>query len=150
MGRVCMDVPVSGVCCILAAGSRPMVSISNFWAISYCRPLVTLWRSLLFWGLTFWENDVLSRLLSGAAPTVGGAFIVTLAATLCGQSPRRSGRRDSRFTLCRAELHILDTLLSIPSLLLAIIVVAFYAGPHLSRCLPSGWPCCREWYVPSL
>lgn len=24
--------------CILAAGSRPMVSISNFWAISYCHP----------------------------------------------------------------------------------------------------------------
>ena len=29
-------------------------------------------------------RDVLSRLLSGAAPTVGGAFVVTLAATLCG------------------------------------------------------------------
>lgn len=29
-------------------------------------------------------RDILSRLLSGAAPTVGGAFIVTLAATLCG------------------------------------------------------------------
>jgi cationic peptide transport system permease protein len=26
-------------------------------------------------------RDVLSRLLSGAAPTVGGAFVVTLAAT---------------------------------------------------------------------
>ena len=29
-------------------------------------------------------RDVLSRLLSGAAPTVGGAFVVTLAATICG------------------------------------------------------------------
>lgn len=46
-------------------------------------------------------RDVLSRLLSGAAPTVGGAFIVTLAAMWI--SPRRSGRRDARFTLCRAE-----------------------------------------------
>lgn len=27
---------------------------------------------------------MLSRLLSGAAPTVGGAFVVTLAATICG------------------------------------------------------------------
>ena len=30
-------------------------------------------------------RDVLSRLLSGAAPTVGGAFVVTLAATICGR-----------------------------------------------------------------
>ncbi|MBX4298290.1 peptide ABC transporter permease, partial [Mycobacterium tuberculosis] len=29
-------------------------------------------------------RDVLSRLLSGAAPTVGGAFVVTLGATLFG------------------------------------------------------------------
>lgn len=34
--------------------------------------------------------------------------------------------------------HILDTLLSIPSLLLAIIVVAF-AGPHLSHAMFAVW-----------
>lgn len=48
-------------------------------------------------------RDVLSRLLSGAAPTVGGAFIVTLAGYAMWISPRRSGRRDPRFTLCRTE-----------------------------------------------
>lgn len=34
--------------------------------------------------------------------------------------------------------HILDTLLSIPSLLLAIIVVAF-AGPHLTHAMFAVW-----------
>jgi cationic peptide transport system permease protein len=35
--------------------------------------------------------------------------------------------------------HILDTLLSIPSLLLAIIVVAFAGRICRTRCSPSGW-----------
>ncbi|HBR6683627.1 TPA: peptide ABC transporter permease, partial [Klebsiella pneumoniae] len=66
-------------------------------------------------------RDVLSRLLSGAAPTVGGAFVVTLAATLCGLllgvvAGATHGLRSAVLN------HILDTLLSIPSLLLAIIV----------------------------
>jgi cationic peptide transport system permease protein len=76
-------------------------------------------------------RDVLSRLLSGAAPTVGGAFVVTLAATICGLALGIFA--GSTHGLRSAVLnHILDTLLSIPSLLLAIIVVAF-AGPHLSH-----------------
>lgn len=82
-------------------------------------------------------RDVLSRLLSGAAPTVGGAFIVTLAATLCGLvlgvvAGATHGLRSAVLN------HILDTLLSIPSLLLAIIVVAF-AGPHLSHAMFAVW-----------
>ncbi len=114
-----------------------MVSISNFWAISYCHPPVTLWRSLLFLGTDDLGRDVLSRLLSGAAPTVGGAFIVTLAATLCGLvlgvvAGATHGLRSAVLN------HILDTLLSIPSLLLAIIVVAF-AGPHLSHAMFAVW-----------
>ncbi len=133
----CMDAPVWRCCVFLAAGSRPMVSISNFWAISYCRPPVTLWRSLLFLGTDDLGRDVLSRLLSGAAPTVGGAFIVTLAATLCGLvlgvvAGATHGLRSAVLN------HILDTLLSIPSLLLAIIVVAF-AGPHLSHAMFAVW-----------
>ncbi len=80
---------------------------------------------------------MLSRLLSGAAPTVGGAFIVTLAATLCGLvlgvvAGATHGLRSAVLN------HILDTLLSIPSLLLAIIVVAF-AGPHLSHAMFAVW-----------
>ncbi|MCT4706438.1 peptide ABC transporter permease SapC [Enterobacteriaceae bacterium H11S18] len=82
-------------------------------------------------------RDVLSRLLSGAAPTVGGAFLVTLAATVCGVvlgvfAGATHGLRSAVLN------HILDTLLSIPSLLLAIIVVAF-AGPHLTHAMFAVW-----------
>lgn len=82
-------------------------------------------------------RDVLSRLLSGAAPTVGGAFVVTLAATICGVvlgviAGATHGLRSAVLN------HILDTLLSIPSLLLAIIVVAF-AGPHLTHAMFAVW-----------
>jgi cationic peptide transport system permease protein len=82
-------------------------------------------------------RDVLSRLLSGAAPTVGGAFVVTLGATVCGLALGIFA--GSTHGLRSAVLnHILDTLLSIPSLLLAIIVVAF-AGPHLSHAMFAVW-----------
>ena len=50
-------------------------------------------------------RDVLSRLLSGAAPTVGGAFVVTLAATLCGLVTGRGCRCDARPALRGAEPH---------------------------------------------
>jgi cationic peptide transport system permease protein len=80
---------------------------------------------------------MLSRLLSGAAPTVGGAFVVTFAATLFGLV--LGVVAGSTHGLLSAMLnHILDTLLSIPSLLLAIIVVAF-AGPHLSHAMFAVW-----------
>lgn len=57
-------------------------------------------------------RDVLSRLLSGAAPTVGGAFVVTLAATICGLvlgtfAGATHGLRSAVLN------HILDTLLAI-------------------------------------
>ena len=74
---------------------------------------------------------------SGAAPTVGGAFVVTLAATICGLvlgtfAGATHGLRSAVLN------HILDTLLAIPSLLLAIIVVAF-AGPSLSHAMFAVW-----------
>lgn len=82
-------------------------------------------------------RDVLSRLLSGAAPTVGGAFVVTLAAAVFGIilgvfAGATHGLRSAVLN------HILDTLLSIPSLLLAIIVVAF-VGPHLVHAMFAVW-----------
>ena len=88
-------------------------------------------------GTDEYGRDVLSRLLSGAAPTVGGAFVVTLGATLFGLvlgviAGSTHGLRSAVMN------HILDTLLSIPSLLLAIIVVAF-AGPHLSHAMFAVW-----------
>ncbi|WP_428943124.1 putrescine export ABC transporter permease SapC [Pantoea sp. FN060301] len=78
-------------------------------------------------------RDVLSRLLSGAAPTVGSAILVTLLAAACAMvlgllAGMTRGLRSALFN------HLLDTLLSIPSLLLAIIVVAFL-GPKLEHAL---------------
>lgn len=82
-------------------------------------------------------RDVLSRLLSGALPTVGSAFVVTLAATLCGLllgifAGATHGLRSAILN------HVLDTLLSIPSLLLAIVVVAF-SGPSLGNAMFAVW-----------
>ncbi|KAB8313637.1 peptide ABC transporter permease SapC [Erwinia endophytica] len=78
-------------------------------------------------------RDVLSRLLSGAGPTVGSAIAVTILASLCAMvlgifAGLTHGLRSAVMN------HILDTLLSIPSLLLAIIVVAFL-GPTLGHAL---------------
>ncbi|AXF75782.1 peptide ABC transporter permease SapC [Erwinia tracheiphila] len=78
-------------------------------------------------------HDLLSRLLSGAAPTVGSAILVTLVAALFATvlgifAGLTRGLRSAVMN------HILDTLLSIPSLLLAIIVVAFL-GPTLAHAL---------------
>ncbi len=78
-------------------------------------------------------RDLLSRMLYGAAPTVGSAILVTLAAALCALilgvlAGVTHGLRSAVLN------HILDTLLSIPVLLLAIIVVAFL-GPKLEHAM---------------
>ncbi|RWR03697.1 peptide ABC transporter permease [[Pantoea] beijingensis] len=82
-------------------------------------------------------RDVLSRLLSGTAPTVGSAILVTIFAALCAMvlgvfAGLTHGLRSAVMN------HILDTLLSIPSLLLAIVVVAFL-GPRLEHALLAVW-----------
>ncbi|UDG79519.1 putrescine export ABC transporter permease SapC [Candidatus Steffania adelgidicola] len=85
-------------------------------------------------------RDILSRLLAGTTLTFGSALLVTILASLIGLV---LGVLASSVTHCfRAMLlnHMLDTVLSIPSLLLAIIVVAFL-GPRLDHamlavCLP--------------
>lgn len=82
-------------------------------------------------------RDMLSRLISGAAPTVGAAFAVTLAAVLCGMvigvfAGVTHGLRSAVFN------HIFDMLLAIPSLLLAIVVAAF-AGAELSHAMFAVW-----------
>ncbi len=94
-------------------------------------------------------RDVLSRLLSGAAPTVGGAFVVTLGAALLGLvlgviAGSTHGLRSAVMN------HILDTLLSIPSLLL--VPLSWSPSPgrtSATRCSPSGWRFCRGWCVRS-
>lgn len=50
-------------------------------------------------------RDVLSRLLSGAAPTVGGAFVVTLGAALFGPGAWRDCRFHPRFAFSGNEPH---------------------------------------------
>lgn len=78
-------------------------------------------------------RDLLSRLMSGAAPTVGSALLVTLAASVCAMllgvlAGLTHGLRSAVMN------HVLDTLLSIPSLLLAIVIVAFM-GPGLEHAM---------------
>lgn len=82
-------------------------------------------------------RDILSRLVAGTSSTFGSALIVTIAAAICGLIPGvlagiTSGLRSAVFN------HILDTLLSIPSLLLAIVVVAF-VGPSLQHTMFAVW-----------
>lgn len=82
-------------------------------------------------------RDILSRLLTGAAPTFGSALVVTLAAALFGivlgvLAGITHGLRSALLN------HLLDTLLSIPSLLLAIVVVAFI-GPSLPHAMLAVW-----------
>ncbi|WP_342220889.1 putrescine export ABC transporter permease SapC [Candidatus Fukatsuia endosymbiont of Tuberolachnus salignus] len=82
-------------------------------------------------------RDVLSRLLTGTSSTFGSALLVTLAA-VCGGlllgvlAGITHGLRSAILN------HLLDTLLCIPSLLLAIIVVAF-SGPSLQHTLFAVW-----------
>lgn len=82
-------------------------------------------------------RDQLSRLLSAAAPTVGSAIIVTLLASVCALFiavvTTLTGGLSA--TIVR---HILDTLLSVPFLLIAIVIVAF-TGPGLGQTLLAVW-----------
>lgn len=82
-------------------------------------------------------RDLLSRLLSGASSTFGSALIVTYAAAACGivLGILAGVTRGLRSAVMN---HILDTLLSIPSLLLAIVVVAFI-GPDLRHAMLAVW-----------
>ncbi|NHB95532.1 putrescine export ABC transporter permease SapC [Photorhabdus stackebrandtii] len=82
-------------------------------------------------------RDILSRLLIGTASTFGSALLVTLAAALCGLiigclAGMTRGLKSAVLN------HILDSLLSIPSLLLAIIIVAF-VGASLSHAIIAIW-----------
>lgn len=82
-------------------------------------------------------RDVLSRLLNGAAPTVGSAILVTLAAALVGtfMGVLAGVSRGIRSAFLN---HIFDILLAIPSLLIAIVVVAFF-GPRLEHAMFAVW-----------
>ncbi|WP_192457078.1 putrescine export ABC transporter permease SapC [Musicola keenii] len=82
-------------------------------------------------------RDLLSRLLSGTASTVGSALLVAISATLVGViigliAGVTHGLRSAILN------HIFDTLLSVPSLLLAMVVIAFI-GPQLLHAMLAVW-----------
>ncbi|MFD2177397.1 putrescine export ABC transporter permease SapC [Veronia pacifica] len=90
-----------------------------------------------FLGTDDLTRDILSRLVAGSQLTFGYAILVTLASGLIGVAlgivaGMTSGLKSSFLN------HLLDTILSIPSLLLAIIVVAFL-GPGELNILIAVW-----------
>lgn len=78
-------------------------------------------------------RDILSRLVSGARLTFGCALLAVLVALLFGTAVGVVGGM-SRGVKSSVLHHLLDTVLSIPSLLLAIIMVAIL-GPGLANTL---------------
>jgi len=82
-------------------------------------------------------RDILSRLINGTSQTFGSALLVTLAAAIVGilLGVLAGITRGFRSAVLN---HVLDTLLSIPSLLLAIVVVAFI-GPRLEHAMLAVW-----------
>ncbi|MGL4861197.1 MAG: putrescine export ABC transporter permease SapC, partial [Enterobacteriaceae bacterium] len=92
---------------------------------------------LFFLGTDDLGRDVLSRLLNGVAPTFGSAFLVTCAASLLGitigvVAGMSKGLRSAFLH------HFLDILLAIPSLLLAIVIIAF-GRPSLHHAMLAVW-----------
>ncbi|WP_441256915.1 ABC transporter permease subunit [Vibrio sp. Vf1514] len=69
-------------------------------------------------------RDILSRLIDGSRLTFGAAIIITLIATVIGCGIGILAGM-TRGLLSSTLNHLLDTVMSIPSLLLAIIFVAF-------------------------
>ncbi|MCG6270397.1 ABC transporter permease subunit [Vibrio furnissii] len=69
-------------------------------------------------------RDILSRLIDGSRRTFGAAVIITLIATVIGCGIGILAGM-TRGLLSSTLNHLLDTVMSIPSLLLAIIFVAF-------------------------
>ncbi|WHR52206.1 ABC transporter permease subunit [Vibrio furnissii] len=69
-------------------------------------------------------RDILSRLIDGSRLTFGAAVIITLLATVIGCGIGILAGM-TRGLLSSTLNHLLDTVMSIPSLLLAIIFVAF-------------------------
>ena len=76
-------------------------------------------------------RDLLSRLVHGARLTFGSAVVATLIAMLCGGTIGVLGGM-SKGLKSSVLHHMLDTLLSVPSLLLAIVLVAVL-GPGLDN-----------------
>lgn len=90
-----------------------------------------------FFGTDDLGRDILSRLLLGSQLTFGYALLIALASSVIGiligvMAGMTRGLKSSILN------HLLDTVLSIPSMLLAIIVVA-YLGPGEANILLAIW-----------
>lgn len=90
-----------------------------------------------FFGTDDLGNDVFSQLIYGTRLTFGSAVVLVLSAMLIGGSLGVAAGM-SRGVLSSTLHHLLDTALSIPSLLLAIIIIAIL-GPGLLNTLLAIW-----------
>lgn len=70
-------------------------------------------------------RDILSRLIDGSLFSIGAAVLITLIATLVGGTIGALAGM-TKGLLSSTLNHILDTVMSIPSLLLAIILWPFW------------------------
>ncbi|MFP3029550.1 MAG: putrescine export ABC transporter permease SapC [Arsenophonus sp.] len=90
-----------------------------------------------FFGTDNLGSDILSRLLIGTASTFGSALVITISTIMVGLilgclASISQGLKSAILN------HVLDTLLSIPSLLLTIIIVVF-AGSSLENAIIAIW-----------
>lgn len=132
-----------GVCCLL------LLCLLGPWVAPYMptrqfldnQLLPPSWSQegnvLFFFGTDDLGHDVLSRLLNGVAPTFGSAFIITCAASLLGlvMGVLAGMTQGLKSALLH---HFFDILLAIPSLLLAIVIIAF-GGAKLYSAMLAVW-----------
>jgi cationic peptide transport system permease protein len=82
-------------------------------------------------------RDILSRMISGSQLTFGAALIITIIAAIIGSLIGISAGM-TKGLLSSTLNHLLDTVMSIPSLLLAIIFVAFFGFGEFNILLAIG------------
>lgn len=82
-------------------------------------------------------RDILSRLIDGSLLSIGAAVLITLIATLLGGTIGALAGM-TKGLLSSTLNHLLDTVMSIPSLLLAIIFVAFLGAGEFNVLLAIG------------
>jgi cationic peptide transport system permease protein len=76
-------------------------------------------------------RDILSRLLSGSQITIGSALFITLIAAIIGCMIGAFAGM-TKGLISSTLNHLLDTVMSIPSLLLALIFIAFFGTGMVS------------------
>ncbi|WP_413738803.1 putrescine export ABC transporter permease SapC [Sodalis sp. RH21] len=124
--------------CLLGTWVAPYALDQQFLGYQLLPPSWSRYGDVSFFlGTDDLGRDVLSRLLTGTAPTFGSALVVTVAASVFGVTLGVLAGI-TRGLRSAALNHVLDTLLSIPSLLLAIVVVAFL-GPKLEHAMLAVW-----------